>query len=138
MKFISTFFFLYGLLSLTQLISTNAQSIGMTCGAGNPRKCPGYDPKLPPKDPKPDAKLGAMCCSENQFHLAKRKTKYGCKIWAGAKSANHECLKRASQTEAMEYCENNGARLCTCDELLGKCAKSTGCGMNKQMLWCTK
>ena len=132
MNFISATFFFFGLLTLTQLIITDAQA-GAVCGSGRKKKCGGlgFDP-----NPVAEQLLGARCCSSAQFYLSEVKHKFGCTVWAGSRGPNRECMTSGTYAEAVTHCTNAGARLCTCNELMDKCAKGTGCGLNSMMIWC--
>jgi len=41
----------------------------------------------------------------------------------------------ATYDQAAAFCSDSGARLCTEEELLNKCAKNTGCKLNKKLVW---
>ncbi len=75
------------------------------------------------------------CCSEHYFTEAQRLN--GCSVWANSKNAERECSRKTNFAGAEAFCAAAGARVCTCDELLNKCAKGTGCGLNKKLVWCT-
>ncbi len=77
-------------------------------------------------------RYGVRCCSEEQFIEAKKRD--GCP-WAASRDANRQCNTSATYDEAVARCALQGARLCTRDELLQKCAKTTGCGLNKVLVW---
>ncbi len=106
------------------------------CGGNKKNKCPDYD--VPPDGIPADATFGVRCCSETRFSL-NAELKDGCDVWGGSKGGEggFECNLEATLSEAEQWCAELGARLCTCTELADGCAKSTGCGLNRAMVWCT-
>ena len=81
---------------------------------------------------------GVRCCSENEFSIRSRKIdKHGCTVFAGSKVGPRpkQCYNESTFAEAETLCTAAGARLCTKDELLGRCAK-IGCRhLNGEMIW---
>eukprot|EP00551_Chaetoceros_affinis_P000696 CAMPEP_0203643984 /NCGR_PEP_ID=MMETSP0088-20131115/9419_1 /ASSEMBLY_ACC=CAM_ASM_001087 /TAXON_ID=426623 /ORGANISM="Chaetoceros affinis, Strain CCMP159" /LENGTH=114 /DNA_ID=CAMNT_0050500343 /DNA_START=95 /DNA_END=439 /DNA_ORIENTATION=- len=112
----------------------------MTACGGKPNKCPdkvkvvntGFD-----VSPDKVQLFGARCCSTTQFHLAEQRNDPKCNgIWASSKDPDHQCMTSGTYDDAVAHCAKSNAKLCTCNDLLNKCAKSTGCSLNKEMVWC--
>ncbi len=77
---------------------------------------------------------GVRCCADFKPNIFSKK-RSTCDVWAFSRDLNGECNISATYDEAVQRCQNEGARLCTRDELLGLCAKKTGCLLNKKMVW---
>jgi len=45
------------------------------------------------------------------------------------------CVKETDFAGAMETCQANNARLCTPAEMLDRCTRNTGCGLNLVHVW---
>ncbi len=125
------------IVSFTVVLLTIAQCVtvdgSVACG-GKINKCLGKNKVL---DPPPDSTIlyGVRCCSEDYFFQAQKRP--GCSVWSNSKNANKQCSPETDFEGAQAFCAASGARLCTCSELLNKCAKGTGCGLNKKLTWCT-
>ena len=75
--------------------------------------------------------FGVRCCSDTLIPTwIKRKR---CDVWA--KSNINGCHKNNTWLEAKAVCDEAGARLCTTEEMINDCTKSTGCGLNKDFVW---
>ena len=69
------------------------------------------------------------CCSDIALSGFTQIT--GCDVWGaseltGLNGGSAVCHHASTHAEASAICAANGARLCTKDELLGKCTKGTG------------
>ena len=133
MTVVRNIFFFFGLLTTVQLITANI--LNAACG-GKPKHCKKQLETHYDLSPDKQLNYGVRCCSEEQFLNAEKKEKFGCEVWAGSKDANHQCMDDAPYQDAVDFCASMGARLCTCNEVLTKCAKGTGCGLNKKLVWC--
>mmetsp|Transcript_6503 Transcript_6503/g.8087 ORF Transcript_6503/g.8087 Transcript_6503/m.8087 type:complete len:137 (-) Transcript_6503:130-540(-) len=131
MKFSTSSSFIFGFLALAQLTTTHAD-YHIACG-GKTKKCPMDYAKVPEDS---GSLFGARCCSEMSFENCED-PKSNCSVYAGSKGPDKECFLEGTHDDAVQFCtEQVNARLCTCNEVLNKCAKGTGCGLNKQMVWC--
>eukprot|EP00551_Chaetoceros_affinis_P003107 CAMPEP_0203638570 /NCGR_PEP_ID=MMETSP0088-20131115/4568_1 /ASSEMBLY_ACC=CAM_ASM_001087 /TAXON_ID=426623 /ORGANISM="Chaetoceros affinis, Strain CCMP159" /LENGTH=139 /DNA_ID=CAMNT_0050493237 /DNA_START=38 /DNA_END=457 /DNA_ORIENTATION=+ len=132
----ATVSFILSLLTVSQLMTTANATTILACGSGKKKKCGSNDLllDLPPKTPEG---FSVRCCSETQFNRSEKKVKYGCDVWAGSKDKNGQCFGYGTIEDAEKFCQDAGARLCTCTELVEKCAKGTGCGLNKEFVYCT-
>jgi hypothetical protein len=88
---------------------------------------------------------GLRCCSSTP----KSGWKNHCKaskgfrdVWAqgvfdgsGRHSTGDICDQEFTWEQARDFCVDEGARLCTEEELNQGCAKGTGCGLNKKLIW---
>lgn len=83
------------------------------------------------------------CCSDTflsgftQYEWARQdgKTTLACPgVWAESRISGF-CHENVTFCEAKSICESAGARLCTRDEVLNNCARSTGCGFDHRMIW---
>ena len=85
------------------------------------------------------------CRQNNEFHATRccsvdplpgYQQKGGCAIWAESVCpAGNGINSVVNFTTAQSLCALDGARLCTAQELLADCTKSTGCGFDKIMTW---
>jgi len=80
-----------------------------------------------------DAKYGVRCCSD--YHFPMSRIQEGCSCYGGSLGIHKECFMDATYDQAAAFCSDSGARLCTEEELLNKCAKNTGCKLNKKLVW---
>eukprot|EP00551_Chaetoceros_affinis_P012730 CAMPEP_0203667254 /NCGR_PEP_ID=MMETSP0090-20130426/4139_1 /ASSEMBLY_ACC=CAM_ASM_001088 /TAXON_ID=426623 /ORGANISM="Chaetoceros affinis, Strain CCMP159" /LENGTH=208 /DNA_ID=CAMNT_0050531367 /DNA_START=53 /DNA_END=680 /DNA_ORIENTATION=+ len=111
----------------------HAQDYAQVACGGRPNMANGCRPVVTDTVLKTDL-YGVRCCSSAPFPHAKKQAQ--CDVWAIARTPTVTCNTAATYEEALAHCNNLGAeRLCTVDELLNKCAKSTGCGLNKKLVW---
>ena len=118
----------------------NLQSLGCGGKRGDRRpgkvSCPELDAPVDGHDP--NSPFGVRCCSDRRFDFSKMRDE--CPgVWAGSRGGpDMECNKHATLAEAEAHCAVHGpdVRLCTCDEISRQCAKSTGCNLNKELVWC--
>ena len=76
------------------------------------------------------ATYGVRCCSETKFNWSEKKD--GCNVWAASRvDKKHQQLFE----EAKSYCAFSRACLCTKQELLDQCPKTTGSGLNHKLVW---
>ena len=55
-------------------------------------------------------------------------------------ASNLQCPGKLSHKEAVEYCDDNGGRLCTSEELFAvkgiqSCTQDNGCGVESELIW---
>ncbi len=79
-------------------------------------------------------RYGVRCCADFKPNTFSKK-RSTCDVWSFSRDLNGECNISATYEEAVQRCQNEGARLCTQDELLGLCSKTTGCLLNKKLVW---
>merc|ERR1739836_17057 len=72
------------------------------------------------------------CCSDTSKPGWKKNS--GCDVWAQSKM-NNVCYEAKNFLEAECICGKHDARLCTREEIEGNCAKGTGCGFDRQVVW---
>jgi len=72
------------------------------------------------------------CCSDD--HIAGWSWKQRCRVYTES-NAWGQCSGSVTFAEAESICANEGARLCTKDELVNNCARGTGCMYDKKMIW---
>lgn len=79
------------------------------------------------------------CCSD--VELEGWVKNYGCNVWAQSQlealddAPSNGCYSSETYESAEAICEANGGRLCTEDELLGRCADYTGCMFSHVKVW---
>jgi hypothetical protein len=79
------------------------------------------------------------CCSDTDIGtgavtgaLYKEKFPDTCpSIWGSSIS----CVAPATYTAAKQHCEDDGARLCTREEMRNDCTKMSGCSLDGKMIW---
>lgn len=57
----------------------------------------------------------------------------GCDIWTASELP--VCVHSATFADAEAICENHGGRLCSADEVLSGCARTTKCDHKKDLVW---
>ena len=125
------------LLTVSQLITkANATTTILACGSGKTKKCGSNDLLLDIPPNNLDG-FSVRCCSDTRFPESQRRSKYGCDVWGGSRDENGECFGIGNEEDAELFCTGVGARICTCTELVEKCAKGTGCGLNKEFVYCS-
>merc|ERR1712012_733394 len=106
---------------------TKEEKASVICG-GSPSHC-----NIQRRFAKKEKKFGVRCCSENEFPLSQKNE--GCDVFAGSFGVDGKCSGLLTYDQACKFCEGLGARLCTEAELLNKCARGTGCELNKKLVW---
>jgi len=79
----------------------------------------------------PTAIAGVRCCTD--LEISGWSQSSTCTVWAES-IINDECLLNVTYGEAFRFCESQGARLCTENELSGDCAAGTGCELDNSMV----
>mmetsp|Transcript_32821 Transcript_32821/g.55822 ORF Transcript_32821/g.55822 Transcript_32821/m.55822 type:complete len:170 (-) Transcript_32821:93-602(-) len=86
-------------------------------------------------------KYGMKCCSDDANGPNWSKTHFGAK-WCpfSYKFSTEEChvleaVDFLNFPHANEFCASKGGRLCTANELKGKCAMGNGCGLDLKLVW---
>ena len=81
------------------------------------------------------------CCQTNLnnalAYWKKKCPQYNWALYARSRFAGRTC-KVGTFAEAVDFCKNvdgDNTRLCTPEELKNSCAKGTGCGFDKEMIW---
>ena len=74
------------------------------------------------------------CCSD--IELPGYQQKQSCDIWAESQflSVDDGCVDGATYDEASDVCANDGARLCTLNEVQEGCTAGTGCGHDADLV----
>lgn len=80
-----------------------------------------------------DTQYAIRCCSDN-FKLVWLKAPR-CDIWAESDPVPGQCINDATFDEAVQFCSNVGARLCTADEIRRDCTASSGCEFDFELAW---
>ena len=80
----------------------------------------------------PTAIAGVRCCSD--LEITGWSQSSTCTVWAES-IINDECPLNVTYSEAFGFCESQGGRLCTGNELSGDCAAGTGCELDHSMIW---
>merc|ERR1712232_222823 len=79
-----------------------------------------------------DVDHNVRCCSDTaKPGWIKRP---GCSVWAQSKF-DGVCMRNKNFLEAECICEKYGARLCTKQEANRNCARGTGCGNDRRLVW---
>jgi hypothetical protein len=73
------------------------------------------------------------CCSETQLTPTWRQNP-GCSVWGGSDEGG-ECAHDSTYEEAARFCVDQGARLCTMEEVQADCTASTGCTHDFDHVW---
>lgn len=58
----------------------------------------------------------------------------GCNVWSESE-INGMCVADVTFSTASLVCESVGGRLCTLEEVLGDCTRSSGCGFDQDLTW---
>lgn len=93
-------------------------------------------------------KIGVRCCSDRLSKDDHRNESGGevwrknvdCHVWGASlfrtdDTPTRDCQRSKTFEEAHDICEQNGGRLCTPEELIGRCTKGTGCGFDRSKVW---
>jgi len=72
------------------------------------------------------------CCSDTSKPGWKKRR--NCNVWAQSKF-DGKCMRNKNFLEAECICEKYGARLCTKQEANRSCARGTGCGNDRRLVW---
>jgi hypothetical protein len=73
------------------------------------------------------------CCADSQITPTWLLNE-GCTVWGGTDEGG-ECAYNYNYLEAVAFCRDQGARLCSMPELQANCAASTGCGHDSDHVW---
>ena len=75
------------------------------------------------------------CCSDSRIDGWKKKD--GCSVWSESDDdeMGGKCHHNKNFAQASTICEDAGARLCTRAELQGNCARGSGCGHDRDLIW---
>lgn len=95
----------------------------------------GSTPVSSPVSPPSDGTLSVSSCDDLGWTNAE---KYGSSMICGESDyglGSGVCSGNLNWGDAVEYCENSGARLCTASELENDEAAGTGCSHDKHMVW---
>lgn len=86
------------------------------------------------KEAYPQETHEVRCCSDTFKQGWKKQT--NCAVWG--ESDLPTCFHAETYDSAVEICDNNGARLCTIEELQDNCTAGTGCGHDADFVWGSK
>ncbi|EOD05190.1 hypothetical protein EMIHUDRAFT_439025, partial [Emiliania huxleyi CCMP1516] len=83
----------------------------------------------------PSEKHEVRCCSDSRIDGWKKKD--GCSVWSESDDdeMGGKCHHNKNFAQASTICEDAGARLCTRAELQGNCARGSGCGHDRDLIW---
>ncbi|EOD38826.1 hypothetical protein EMIHUDRAFT_224272 [Emiliania huxleyi CCMP1516] len=83
----------------------------------------------------PSEKHEVRCCSDSRIDGWKKKD--GCSVWSESDDdeMGGKCHHNKNFAQASTICEDAGARLCTRAELQGNCARRSGCGHDRDLIW---
>jgi hypothetical protein len=101
------------------------QSHFIVCGKG--KNCNGMDFSVAGDNEQHEV----TCCSDEEKPGWNQKS--GCNVWAKSKISGS--CHSLTYDAADHLCSKNGARLCSKQEILDKCAKNSGCGNNNELIW---
>jgi len=76
------------------------------------------------------------CCSDSQIDGYQQRN--GCEVWAESIFSTQDgdgCVHDSPYSTALAVCAEEGARLCTVDELEAACTQGTGCGHDADFIW---
>mmetsp|Transcript_34187 Transcript_34187/g.102263 ORF Transcript_34187/g.102263 Transcript_34187/m.102263 type:complete len:586 (-) Transcript_34187:157-1914(-) len=80
-----------------------------------------------------DTKHEVRCCSDT--HKGGW-VQYGtCEVWGESNLGESNLCYEETHAKAETICADNGARLCTAQELLDDCTRGSGCGHDEHMIW---
>jgi len=82
-----------------------------------------------------DTKHAVRCCSD-EFKPGWLQAP-GCEVWAESDPVPGQCLEDATFDEAVQFCSDAGARLCTADEIRSDCTETSGCNFDFELVWST-
>ncbi|GMH48997.1 hypothetical protein TrVE_jg8778 [Triparma verrucosa] len=113
------------------------------CGGG--KNSPFSDPfndcsEVEPQLADDHEEIALRCCSDTSIPGWVRRPNQNspdswCSIWSES-DAWGDCQYSLNYTEAVNFCDSVGARLCTREEVEMGCAEGTGCpGMNGMLVW---
>mmetsp|Transcript_52858 Transcript_52858/g.67783 ORF Transcript_52858/g.67783 Transcript_52858/m.67783 type:complete len:874 (-) Transcript_52858:283-2904(-) len=88
-------------------------------------------PPVPAPTPAP-ADVSESTCDELEWDAD---TQGSSDVCGGSVNAAGSCSGKKKFSAAESFCENQGARLCTLDELLNDEAKGTGCNFDTKRVW---
>jgi hypothetical protein len=89
--------------------------------------------KAPTAEPD-QTKHEVRCCSDTKHKKYHKRN--GCSVWGESLDINDiRCIHAATWQEAQNHCAQDGARLCTQEELSADCTKHSGCGHDADMIW---
>jgi hypothetical protein len=72
------------------------------------------------------------CCSDSA--LSGWRKNRGCGVWSDSDMGG-QCYHSSTYIEASDICARNGGRLCTKEEVLGRCTRRSGCGHDEDLVW---
>ena len=74
------------------------------------------------------------CCSDTQLSDAGWVKHANCSVWGGS-NEGFDCEYKQNFTQAEDFCDGVGAKLCTVAELEDGCAAGTGCNHDYRLVW---
>ncbi len=79
-------------------------------------------------------RLNVRCCADTYLGLPWAQAPQ-CSVWSTTQFIGEECNPKMLLTEATEYCESRGGRLCTTEEVYKDCTVGTGCNYDTEQIW---
>ena len=108
--------------------SLSSDDVQVVCGSSKKlNACGGQSATVPKTDT-----YNIRCCSDTEKSGWLKKS--FCDVW-GESDNDGECFGAGTFDQAVTKCSDNGARLCTYNEIVSHCTQGSGCGYDKSFVW---